>query len=295
MVSVRLAASPSEVVSRQDLVKTGHVATYGIPSVEYRPATPGRELEIFTTESLFDRFGIAELSVHRRLAFHVVQLTVVAGNHDVDFGAVHLAERSLLHIRPGQVHRWLPDANRAVIILFPQGPWVEPFGPPGPTSPVLLDAVEMSTLQATLSFARDRLLADPDPLVVAGLRDLVIAELAAGRRPLRVGPPAYLALVDRLEAGDFGRSIAHHAAAIGYSERTISRACQEAVGLTAKELVDQRVALEARRRLTDDGATAAAVARSLGFSEATNFVKFFRRLVGMTPTQWQAGLRVGSA
>ncbi|MEM9203820.1 MAG: helix-turn-helix domain-containing protein, partial [Actinomycetota bacterium] len=68
-----------------------------------------------------------------------------------------------------------------------------------------------------------------------------------------------------------------------------------AVGMTAKELVDQRVALEARRRLTDDGVTAAAVAHELGFSEATNFVKFFRRLVGLSPTEWQAGLRSSSA
>lgn len=276
------------------MVKTGHVPD-GIPSVEYRPATPGQVLEIFTVESLFDRHGIATLSVHRRLAFHTVQLAFTEGRHDVDFTPVRLVERAMLHLRPGQVHRWLPDAHRGLIIVFPDGPWVEPFGPPGGTGPVVVDEEEFATLRATLNFARNRLMADPDPMVVAGLRDLVIAELAAGRRVARVGPAPYLALVDRLEAGELGRAMSGHAAALGYSERTISRACQEAVGLTAKQVVDQRVALEARRRLTDPVVTTAAIARDLGFSEATNFVKFFRRLVGMTPTEWQEGLRPASA
>ncbi len=266
-----------------------------IPPVEYRPATPGRVLEILTTESLFERFGLDELAVHRRLAFHFVQVTLADGRHDVDFTPIRLEAGALMHLRPGQVHRWLADANQGLIIVFPDGPWVEPFGPPGPTTPVMLNTDELATIRSTLAFAQERLEHDPDPLVVAGLRDLVIAEIAAGRRPARTGPPAYLALVDRLEAGEFGRSVGAHAAALGYSERTLTRACQEAVNLTAKEVVDQRVALEARRRLTDEGATASGVARALGFTEATNFVKFFRRLVGMTPTEWQAGLGVGSA
>lgn len=292
---MKTSGSQIEVVDRQVMVKNGHVVANGIPSVEYRPATPGRVLEIFDTDSLLDRVGIEALAVHRRLAFHFVQLTLQEGHHDVDFSPVRLQAGALMHLRPGQVHRWLPDSNRAVIVVFPDGPWVEPFGPPGSSAPVLIADDEVRTLRATLDFARQRLSADPSPLVVAGLRDLVIAEVAAGRRPVRVGPAAYLALVDRLEAGEFGRSISAHASALGYSERTITRACQEAVGMTAKELVDQRVALEARRRLTDEDATVGGVGRSLGFSEATNFVKFFRRVVKMTPAEWQAGLRSGSA
>jgi AraC-like DNA-binding protein len=43
------------------------------------------------------------------------------------------------------------------------------------------------------------------------------------------------------------------------------------------------VLLEAKRLLAHSTASVAAVAHQLGFSEATNFVKFFRRNAGVTP------------
>ncbi|MEU0515001.1 helix-turn-helix domain-containing protein [Amycolatopsis sp. NPDC006125] len=52
--------------------------------------------------------------------------------------------------------------------------------------------------------------------------------------------------------------------------------------MSAKRFLDERIALEARRLATTD-TTVAAPAAQLGFTEATNFVKFYRRLTGTTP------------
>ncbi|MDB6106331.1 MAG: helix-turn-helix domain protein [Gammaproteobacteria bacterium] len=48
-------------------------------------------------------------------------------------------------------------------------------------------------------------------------------------------------------------------------------------------MIDRRVVLEAQRLLVHSGATSSAIGEELGFSESTNFVKFFKRQVGMTP------------
>ena len=61
-----------------------------------------------------------------------------------------------------------------------------------------------------------------------------------------------------------------------------------AAGHTAKQVVDLRIALEAKRLLVHSGATVAQIGHRLGFSEATNFVKFFRRLAGVTPLEFRA-------
>lgn len=45
--------------------------------------------------------------------------------------------------------------------------------------------------------------------------------------------------------------------------------------------------LEAKRRLISGGAPIEALAEALGFSEATNFVKFFRRHTGETPAAFR--------
>ncbi|QDL53596.1 AraC family transcriptional regulator [Rhodoferax aquaticus] len=84
---------------------------------------------------------------------------------------------------------------------------------------------------------------------------------------------------------DFTRQhqVQHYAKALGMSDKTLSRACQAAAGASAKALIHQRLALEAKRLLAHTSAAMQVVAQDLGFDEATNFVKFFRKETGMTP------------
>ena len=79
-----------------------------------------------------------------------------------------------------------------------------------------------------------------------------------------------------------------YARRLGYSESTLSRACVAAVGHTAKRAIDLRLVLEAKRLLVHSQATVVQISHQLGFSEPTNFVKFFRRLAGRTPQQFRA-------
>jgi AraC-like DNA-binding protein len=69
--------------------------------------------------------------------------------------------------------------------------------------------------------------------------------------------------------------------------RTLTRACQAATGQPVKHVIDERVALEARRLLAHTDEPVAAIARRLGFSEPTNFGKFFTRHTGTTPGEFR--------
>ncbi|WP_257004236.1 AraC family transcriptional regulator [Streptomyces sp. SA15] len=79
------------------------------------------------------------------------------------------------------------------------------------------------------------------------------------------------------------RLVEDYAAALNCSPRALSRACRAAADTSAKDLIDARVALEARRLLAHTDLPISAIARQLGFSEATNFGKFFTRRVNMSP------------
>lgn len=79
------------------------------------------------------------------------------------------------------------------------------------------------------------------------------------------------------------RHAAAYAARIGYSLPTLNRACQAATGRNAKTLIDARVVLEAGRLLAHTDLPVAAIGRSLGFSEPTDFGKFFTRETGLPP------------
>ncbi len=79
-----------------------------------------------------------------------------------------------------------------------------------------------------------------------------------------------------------------YAARLGYSLKTLNRACMLATGCTAKQLIDARVALEAKRLLAHTDLPVASISYRLGFTEPTNFGKFFTRATGQTPGAFRA-------
>ncbi len=61
----------------------------------------------------------------------------------------------------------------------------------------------------------------------------------------------------------------------------------EVSGVNAKTYLSQRITLEAKRLLAHTGAPVSRIADKLGFDEATNFVKFFRREAGCSPGEFR--------
>lgn len=92
----------------------------------------------------------------------------------------------------------------------------------------------------------------------------------------------------QVERRQFGQDMdGHIAAMLGYSTKTVNRACRAAAGSGAKEIIDRRVILEARRLLAHSDLPAAAIAQHLGFAQATNFGKYFIHHVGATPGEFR--------
>ncbi|MGQ4335695.1 helix-turn-helix domain-containing protein, partial [Streptomyces hayashii] len=79
------------------------------------------------------------------------------------------------------------------------------------------------------------------------------------------------------------RRAADYAHRLGYTVKTLTRACVAATGQPVKHVIDARVALEAQRLLAHTDEPVASISRRLGFDEPTNFGKFFTRQAGVTP------------
>ena len=90
------------------------------------------------------------------------------------------------------------------------------------------------------------------------------------------------------------RRLEDYAHALGYSARTLSRATQAAAGVNAKDFIDRRVILEARRLLAHGDHTAAQIAARLGFTSATNFGKYFHQRTSSTPIAFRNSVRGAS-
>jgi AraC-like DNA-binding protein len=86
--------------------------------------------------------------------------------------------------------------------------------------------------------------------------------------------------------------VGEYADRLGYSARTLNRPARQHTGLSAKQLIDERIVLEAKRRLSHAEASVAEIADQLGFDDASNFSSYFRRHAGTTPggfRNWSRG------
>jgi AraC-like DNA-binding protein len=81
--------------------------------------------------------------------------------------------------------------------------------------------------------------------------------------------------------------LAHYASQLGCTVKSLSRATLGATGTSAKQYIAARINLEAKRLLTHTQMPISAIADRLGFDEATNFVKFFKRDCGLAPSEFR--------
>lgn len=227
-------------------------------------------VEVMTLAQLRELAPPGYLQTPQRPAFHLLILgTSGRATHTVDFREYPVGRGRGVWVRPGQVQRFshnstasgdlvlfqpdflIPGTEAAAIADDRSGP--VPYDPPKATRDRLdqarralreeyagvlqatraSDARQTETLRHLLSILILRLAAAPiDPVSKHG------AEGLHGR------------FGDLLER-DFAvaHDVDHYASALGYSARTLSRATQAAGGETPKQMIQERIVLEASRLL----------------------------------------------
>lgn len=276
-----------------------------IPEVPFRaPRSPQLGLEIMELAEVRRRAGQASLLSVHRVTFHTITLIRSGdGDHVVDFAHHPCRAGTLLWVRPGQVQQFrLPSTLSGRHLMFV------------PSFPISLPAVEhlISGLFGPTSW---QLGGRAEHQTVLTLFDQIEAEYArpagtVSREILEHLLAALMLQIDRLPGTGSGASRGNelyerfrvelergyarsrradeYAAKLGCTVKTLTRASIAATGHPVKHIIDARVALEAQRLLAHTDRPIAVVARQLGFTEQTNFGKFFIRHTGRTPAGFRA-------
>jgi AraC-like DNA-binding protein len=278
-------------------VITGHV----IPRIGYQRLgpQPGLGIEVATTDETRER---AECAGPHRLDFHQIAL-VTAGfdDHEVDFVPYSCAPGTLLWIRPGQVQRGFPPPGLSGWLI-----WFTPdFPQPLPTTDRLLrdpvrtvrrdlDKEEQNRLVTLITeLHAESIATSPDAHLLRHLLAAVILRIRRLPAPADAPDPGhggdiYTRFLQEIE-GSYAstRQVEDYAARLGYTAKTLTRASLAATGHSAKHIVNARVLLEAKRLLVYTDRTVLSIATRLGFTEASNFGKFFTRHTGVTPLEFR--------
>ncbi len=88
------------------------------------------------------------------------------------------------------------------------------------------------------------------------------------------------------------KSVERFALMMSVSEKKLNKATSQVLGKSPKEIIDERVVLEAKRLLAHTSNSIKEVGFELGFDEPTNFIKYFKKHVGKTPIEFRGSFYI---
>ncbi|KFC62451.1 Transcriptional regulator, AraC-family [Devosia sp. LC5] len=278
-----------------------------LDQLNYRPSGRDLDVEIFHFSDLRRRVSSEQILALYRYSFHtLICVTEGAVTQVVDFQPVSCSAGSLLVLRPGQVHSFGSDEGwDGWMVLFRAEFLPSETQATADLLPVLgLDRLPDHLSLSTADFAavneaiarmqQDATSAAPSKDLHALLRyELCVLLLRLAilqdqhldvdvtRSPRLQRYGRFRRLLEQNYAG--WHQVSDYAAALGCTEKSLTRAALEATGQSAKSVIAARIALEAKRLLVHTDRPIYLIAEGLGFEEATNFAKFFKREAQLTP------------
>lgn len=250
--------------------------------------------------------------VPHRIGFHAMML-VTKGKfrHWLDFGSHMFMPNHLIYIAPHQVHRFLKHQKGCkvwALIFRTEGllaelsqvgsnhdPWgIMCYRWPSVTMLSSADAglmrTQLESLEKLTSMSRKKHGCSANYHACSTI-SLALELAMAGREatPSAQANERFFAFVRLMEKSYTKRhDVKWYVEQLDCSQRTLNRDCTNATGKSAKTLVTERVVIEAKRLLTYSDATVEEISFQLGFSTASNFVRFFKKETNTTPAEFRS-------
>lgn len=286
-----------------------------IVPVQYDPPTTyDLDLEILPIRSLRQRAS-AQCRIHTLecIDFYLlIYITEGQCTHMVDFESIACMQGSLLVLRPGQIQRFDMSKNWQGFMLIFRPEFLQPKGATAlateleifhhleqlPTHLSLDDSQQHATLECINRISMDTQLKSNTKTLHMLLRtqlQTLLTRLHLIQTDDRKTEPATSNILKRFiryrlsveQHFKCWHRVTDYANHLGCTEKSLSRAANEVVGVSAKAFLSKRITLEAKRLLSHTGMPVSAIANSLGFDEATNFIKFFRRETDGSPSEFR--------
>jgi AraC-like DNA-binding protein len=271
------------------------------------------ELEVLSLASLYASHRQTVTLPHRTNFYHIFWFINGPHTHQVDFKPVSIKKNTLLFVNKEQVQSFGQSGNiNGKLILF-----TDRFFAKSPDDlrflnnsilfndflePAVIPLNKSDELISCFQQVEEEFINTDDAYHYDLLRNylhnfLMLAERQrrqSGFREIKKGADLdYLTLFKELLAQHYKehRSVSHYAREMNVSEKRLGQATTKTIGKTPKEVIDDRIVLEAKRLLTHTAQSIKQIGYYLGFEEPTNFIKYFRKHEGVTPIEFREAHR----
>lgn len=242
------------------------------------------------------------LTVPHRLDFYsVIYITQGEGFHVVDSKQYRYRAGSLFLIARHQIHHFvMNEHSEGYVITFTDNMLFRgPHDRLKPAVVTLFEKVNHCPADALQPFFDDlyrEYQADHphrEDLLHCMMRVLAHKILQKHAKPVEMDAIVEHSLFDRFRQAleqhflEY-RHVQDYATLLGCSPKKLCLLAKQQTGKSAKALIDDRTLLEAKRLLAYSDLSIGDLAIRLGFDEATNLAKFFRRHTGLSPTDFRS-------
>ncbi|MGW8314147.1 MAG: AraC family transcriptional regulator [Bacteroidales bacterium] len=283
------------------LIKTYNEVDHHHDSLSYR---------ISRMEEIYDLRNGAKDDPHRHDYFTLLLTRHARGKHIIDFREYPLAPMQVYFISPGQVHQVIEEEKSyGYVVLFSSRFLAENnipvqfiedlslFRDHGETPPLEINQMEFEVLsgycEEMLGIYRsdqqfkEQAISAYLKLFMIQCNNLCTLEndnpqnLEAGHMILR----NFKKLVE--DHHTHWHLASEYADALHVTPDHLNRVVRSLVGKTAKEYIQSKIVLSARRLLYFTELTAKEIGYQLGFTEPANFSAFFKKEAGVTPARFR--------
>lgn len=128
--------------------------------------------------------------------------------------------------------------------------------------------------------------------IIEGLLKALLAKVIEVAKPyinsLEIRSDLYQSFLELLNSGQVVKSsVQHYAEQLNTSPQNLNAVCRKAVNQSAAEVLAGSVISEAKRLLHYTNSTVSEIAFTLDFTDASHFVKYFKRVTGQTPQAYR--------
>lgn len=268
------------------------------------------EFEIIKISDLYNQHKSILTTPHRAEFYHIIWIQKGSAKHFVDFKPIQLKENSILFVPKDSVNFFDTYGDYdGKIILFTDNFFGVDFKNIQFLQSTILynDLYEISKIEINednsefsniIQAMESELSITYDQSQQIILRNLLHNFLLISERIKylqgfnEIKPSAdldYLILFKDLLEKNYKttKSVSKFASDLSISEKRLNKATTLILDKTPKQIIDERVLLEAKRLLAHSNTSIKEIAYDLGFEEPTNFIKYFRKHTDQTPSEFR--------
>lgn len=246
---------------------------------------------------------------HRHSFFHLLLFTKGKGTHSIDFNSYIIQENQIYFMIPGQVHTWEFEGEmEGYVVNFSHAffksfllrtEYMESFS-------FFSGNTEESVLNLQAAVAQpvkenfEELIVQAkgahalrwDMIRILLLKIFILIEQSnTEHQPMHTPNYNYALLKNfqRLIEKNFAtlKLPMEYAALLYITPNHLNALCKDQVGVSAGELIRNRIILEAKRLLINSEVSISDISNALNFNDNSYFTKFFKKYVGTAPEEFR--------